>query len=315
MIHVVAAVIQDADGRVLIARRHDHLHQGGLWEFPGGKHEAGESREQALVRELMEELGIQPTDFRPLIQIPHHYPDKSVLLDVWLVTAWQGQAHGRENQQIQWVSMDELENYEFPAANLPILKACHLPDQYLITPLLQTTEREFLQQLRDSLGHGISMVQYRQKGLPAEDLRILGEKVVGICHEAGCRVVLNSAMELVDDLQADGLHMNASQLMKAMERPLDKDFLVGASCHNVEELQHAAALGLDFAVLSPVSITASHPQSAPLGWQQFQHLASEATLPVYALGGLSPDDLAHAWQSGAQGIAAISALWSSTVSR
>ena len=315
MIHVVAAVIRDADGRILIARRHDHLHQGGLWEFPGGKHEANESREQALSRELMEELGIQPTDFRPLIQIPHHYPDKSVLLDVWLVTAWQGQPHGREDQQIQWVSNYELANYDFPAANLPIIKACHLPDQYLITPPLPKVEQDFLRQLRDSLGHGISMVQYRQKNLSAEKFRDMGARVVETCHEAGCHVLINSATELVEELQADGLHLTATQMMRLDERPLGENYLVAASCHNAVELRQASVLGLDFAVLGPVKKTASHPQSTPLGWQQFQDLASEATLPVYALGGVSASDLAHAWRCGAQGVAAISALWATPANR
>ncbi|HCV40284.1 MAG TPA: hypothetical protein DGQ94_16530, partial [Pseudomonas sp.] len=79
-IHVVAAVIRGNDGRILIARRADTQHQGGLWEFPGGKVEEGEGVEAALARELREELGIEVTRSRALIKVSHDYPDKQVLL-------------------------------------------------------------------------------------------------------------------------------------------------------------------------------------------------------------------------------------------
>lgn len=93
-IHVVAAVIRGADGRILIARRAATQHQGGLWEFPGGKVEAGESVEAALARELREELGIEVSRSRALIKVSHDYPDKQVLLDVREVQAFTGEAHG-----------------------------------------------------------------------------------------------------------------------------------------------------------------------------------------------------------------------------
>jgi 8-oxo-dGTP diphosphatase len=88
LLEVAAAAVFDSQGRVLIARRPENVHQGGLWEFPGGKVEPGEAVEQALARELWEELGIRPTRYRRLIRIPHHYPDRSVLLDVWRVEAF-----------------------------------------------------------------------------------------------------------------------------------------------------------------------------------------------------------------------------------
>jgi 8-oxo-dGTP diphosphatase len=104
MLHVVAAVVRDSSNRILIAKRAPDVHMGGLWEFPGGKAENSETREQALVRELQEELGLTATSYRPLIRIPHHYPGKSVLLDVWEVTGWLGEPHGREGQPIRWVN-------------------------------------------------------------------------------------------------------------------------------------------------------------------------------------------------------------------
>jgi len=125
-LHVVAAAVFSEDGRVLITRRHEHAHQGGLWEFPGGKVEAGETTREALARELHEEIGIEVRQARPLIRVRHDYPDKSVLLDVWRVDAFVGKkpccgSTGREGQPIKWVEPEQLSEYDFPAANLPII--------------------------------------------------------------------------------------------------------------------------------------------------------------------------------------------------
>lgn len=125
-VHVAVAVIIGKDGRILIAKRPDDVHQGGLWEFPGGKVEQGENLEVALKRELVEELGIELQACEPLLEIHHDYPDKSVLLDVWRVTAFSGQAYGREQQPIRWVAPKFLTDYDFPEANQPILKAISL---------------------------------------------------------------------------------------------------------------------------------------------------------------------------------------------
>ncbi len=120
-LHVAVAVIMNADQHVLISRRHPRAHQGGLWEFPGGKVETGESVQQALCRELHEELGIEAVIGDALIQVRHHYSDKAVLLDVWRVTAFTGEAVGKEGQPLRWVTISELSEYEFPEANRPIV--------------------------------------------------------------------------------------------------------------------------------------------------------------------------------------------------
>ena len=129
-IQVVAAVIfrfdktlaQSENNHILIARRADHLHQGGLWEFPGGKVEKGETHHQSLVRELQEEINITITSASPMMQISHDYIDKSVTLDIWKVIEFEGNPEGAEGQEIRWVSMDELRDYDFPTANQPILQ-------------------------------------------------------------------------------------------------------------------------------------------------------------------------------------------------
>ena len=122
-VHVAAAVILGSDGCVLIARRPAHVHQGGLWEFPGGKVEAGETVVEALSRELHEELAIEVVTAEALLEVRHDYPDKSVLLDVWCVTEFAGKPVGNEGQPLCWVKVEQLQDYPFPAANQPIIKA------------------------------------------------------------------------------------------------------------------------------------------------------------------------------------------------
>ena len=123
MLRVAVGVITNAAGEVLVARRHDHLHQGGLWEFPGGKIAAGESVEDALARELHEELDIRVEHAAPLVTIEHDYPDRSVRLEVWHVLGFSGTAHGREGQPLRWLPAAALDPAEFPAANAPIIEA------------------------------------------------------------------------------------------------------------------------------------------------------------------------------------------------
>ncbi len=122
-VQVAVGIVVHAAGAVLITRRPDHVHQGGLWEFPGGKVESGESPESALRRELHEELGITVQAAEPWLQVRHAYPDQTVLLEVWRVTAYTGEPHGREGQPLIWASPAELETFAFPAADQPILAA------------------------------------------------------------------------------------------------------------------------------------------------------------------------------------------------
>ena len=122
-LHVAVGVILDARQNVLLTRRPEHVHQGGLWEFPGGKVEAEEELASALQRELREELGITPRKISPLIEIHHDYADKSVFLDVHVVWEFDGQPRGLEGQPMIWVPVDQLGEYHFPVANEPIIPA------------------------------------------------------------------------------------------------------------------------------------------------------------------------------------------------
>lgn len=122
-VHVAVGVLINPAGRVLITRRPDHVHQGGLWEFPGGKVEDGEQVAAALSRELHEELGVTVQAAEPWLQVHHAYPDQAVLLDVWRVTAWRDEPHSREGQPLAWMSLAEMKGFAFPAADEPIIAA------------------------------------------------------------------------------------------------------------------------------------------------------------------------------------------------
>ena len=306
--HVAAAVVVDAQGRILISQRPGHVHQGGLWEFPGGKLEASETAEAALKRELREELGINVHAARPLIRVFHEYPDKPVLLDVWRVTGYSGEPTGLEGQPLDWVAVDDLGERAFPAADGAILKALNLPERYLITPEPDLHDRQFLVKLERALARGITLVQLRAKAVSPADYQALVADVQSVCREASARLLLNADPLLARELDADGVHLNSARLMAMVERPAGIQ-LLGASCHTHAEVQQAGSLGLDFIVVSPVQQTRSHPDAVVLGFDGLRILTELATMPVYALGGMSEADLDKAFLHGAQGIAAISGLW------
>jgi len=307
MLHVAVAVLADETGRILIARRHEDAHQGGLWEFPGGKVDPGEGLADALRRECHEELGVEIQAHRPLIRIRHDYPDRSVLLDVHRITAYRGEPRGLEGQPLAWVTAAALVDYPMPAADVPIVNAIRLPERYLITPSLVGDRFVFEDALQASLERGVRLVQFRVRAA-TDPQRRLAEEALRLCHAAGARLLINRDPALARDLGADGVHLQAAQLRELADRPEGLAW-VAASCHDAGELALASALQVDFAVLSPVRPTASHPDAGPLGWEAFTSLLQQVNLPVYALGGVGPADLERAWQAGAQGVAGISELW------
>ena len=312
VIHVAAATIINDNNEILISQRAADVHQGGLWEFPGGKLESGESVQQALLRELEEELGIRANSYRPLIKITHQYPDKTILLDVWKVDDYSGQASGREGQAIKWQAVEQLNQDEFPAADIPIIQALNLPEHYLITGKFDSIN-EFEERLGAAIDGGIRLAQLR---LTNDWLQTVSEKyaaevikvAMALCEQSQVRLMFNMPDELNHITTPSCLHLNSHKLQKYTERP-DCDYL-SVSCHSVEEMIMAESLGVNFMVLSPVQATATHPEITPLGWQPFSEMIAQVNVPVYALGGVSKNDTEKAWLAGAQGISAIGALWS-----
>ncbi|MGD1450267.1 8-oxo-dGTP diphosphatase MutT [Vibrio harveyi] len=122
-IHIVAAIIFNQDkSQIFITKRPDDKHKGGFWEFPGGKVEQGESVEQAMIRELEEEIGITVTEQSLFEHLEYDYPEKSLKFDFMTVSQFDNQPYGREDQEGRWVDVAALLDYTFPEANVPILE-------------------------------------------------------------------------------------------------------------------------------------------------------------------------------------------------
>ena len=309
-VHVAAAAMISADQKhVLIARRPSNVDHGGLWEFPGGKLAPYETGLEGLKRELHEELGVEIVRAQPLIRVHHEYPDKHILLDVWQVHEVAGEPFGREGQAVRWVPMNELVNYPFPAANLPILRAVMLPTEYLITGEEPDDER-FASLLERALREdSIRLVQLRAKSLDDAAYVARAERALKLCREYGAKLLLNGEPTLLDQVDADGIHLTSARLMQLDRRPIAENKWLSASTHDQKQLSQAAVLGCDFVTLSPLRTTPSHPEVAPMGWHDFQQLVERAGMPVFALGGMTRFDANHARAVGAQGIASIRDFW------
>ncbi len=308
IVEVVAGVIRDARGRVLLARRTEGRDLAGLWEFPGGKREPDESPEAALVRELREELGIEVEIGAALINVPQAYPDKRLQLDVRMIQQWRGAVRGLEGQALAWVPPHKLASYAMPPADRPVVAALRQADRYLVTPEPGDDESGWLASLQRALATGITRVQLRAPRADPVRWRALAVRAVEACRGVGAEVLLNADVELARRL-AVGVHLRAAQLATMQGRPLPAELPVAASCHDIDGLRAAQTLGCDFAVVGPLKPTASHPGAGTLGWSGFSTLRESVSLPLYAIGGLDIDDILEARRHGAQGIAAIRSLW------
>lgn len=309
-VHVAVGVIRNRVDEVLLALRAKHSHQGGLWEFPGGKVEAGESVAAALGRELREELAIEVRQCFPFCRIQHDYADKSVLLDVWIVTEFSGVAEGAEGQPLRWQAIRDLTKLNFPEANRGIIRLLQMPDRLAITPVL-----ERIDQLDDLyLNYAESDIQFVQLRQPQLSDALFLEwlehsrglaSALGLTLFANCRCSAIDSIESMEDVQ---LHLASHQAKRLDARPLKRSRLLGVSCHNVAELQQAEAIGADFALLSPVYQTKHYTAAECMGLAGFAKLSRRVQLPLYALGGMELNHIPSIKQSGGLGIAAMRSL-------
>ena len=302
IVDVAAAVILRPDGSFLLARRPQGKVYAGYWEFPGGKVEPGEAPERALARELREELGIQVERAYPWLTRVFTYPHATVRLLFYRVVRWQGEPHPHEDQLLTWQRLDAPPAEPMLPANAPVLAALALPEEYAITDAARMGSAAMLDVLERRLRGGLKLLQIREPSLSEPERTAFTRSAIALAHRHGCRVLTKAPFP-----QADGIHFTASQTLTIPDRPAQG--LAAASCHTREELERAMTLGMDFAVLGPVKRTASHEDRPPLGWEEFTKLARDASLPVYAIGGLSREDLEQARLSGAHGVAMISGAW------
>lgn len=309
-VHVVAGVIADARGRILLARRTEGRDLAGLWEFPGGKVDPGETPEQALVRELREELGIDADVGAPVIVVPQRYPHKRLRLDVRRIARWRGNVKGLDGQALVWVPPHKLSSYAMPDADRPVVAALRDPDRYLITPEPGDDDGAWLSSLRAAFDRGIRRVQLRAPALQsaASDTarwRGLVESAIATSRAYDdADITINGDLELANALGI-GVHLRAAQLMALTSRPLPLTKTVIASCHSDEELLRAQAIGCDAVVLGPMFETASHPGRPGIGWAAFEAMRERVALPIYAIGGMREIHIPESRAHGAQGVAGI----------
>ena len=306
---VVAGVIRDGAGRVLLAQRPPGHHHAGLWEFPGGKRELGETAEFALRRELNEELGIQAGELKPLIRVPFDYPQRSIELDTYELESFSGEPSAREHSALCWRLPADIPLDQLPAADRPIAAALRLPERMAITPAELLDEAALMSGIQRLAASGFKLIQLRCPGWPPNRQRVLAAELLARQPELGRRLLLNADVVGARQLRC-GLHLRSKQLKHLAGRPVGSEQWLSASCHSADDLDEAARIGVDAVLLGSVQASASHPGLAGMGWAAFADVRARSALPVYAIGGLQPDDLAVARCNGAQGIAAIRGFWS-----
>ena len=287
----------------LLARRPEGKVYAGYWEFPGGKVEAGETPRQALVREIEEELAVTIDRAWPWLSCEYDYPHALVRIRFFRVASWHGEIAPVEHSGLAWLKIGGPPTVApILPANGPILRALRLPPMLAITNAAGNGVAAELQRLEAALAGGLRLVQVRDKTLPAADRRLFAERVTALAKPyADALILINDDEALAHQVGAHGLHLSSGRLAQLAARPALP--WVAASCHSQRELALAAAHRLDFALLSPVLPTASHPGVQGMGWQKFDRLVAGSPLPVFALGGMRPEMLETAMEHGAHGIA------------
>jgi 8-oxo-dGTP diphosphatase len=310
----VGLIVQD--GKALLAQRAAHQHQGGRYEFPGGKVEAGEPVTVALARELHEELGIDVIAPHFVQRLTYHYPEKTVCLHVYRIDTFSGEPIGREGQPLSWVALDVLFDLNFPDANRPIVRAAQLPSHYVITPALWMDGAEEDRQAAELASLPAWLAEQAMEKDTDAWLYVRLPNVLPVTYAAAIQqlsmlrpdlhlIAASDALDSVNEYIV-GRHLTQSALLATTQltRASERDFWF-AACHDAASIQHAISLGVDAVMLGSVLETPTHIERAPLGWDGFAMLAAQSDVPVYAIGGMTPAHLGDTRARGGFGVAGI----------
>jgi 8-oxo-dGTP diphosphatase len=305
-IEASVGIIFNESFQLLMAERPQSKTWSGWWEFPGGKIEKGETPLEALKRELKEEIGISVIDAEKWIVRKYAYEGYEVTLHFYKVTQWSGNIEAKEEQNISWVLPDNNKVSPVLPANDLIFKAISLPDTYAITNAYEYSGN-FLNKVEQKLNNGLGLIQVREKAIAKNTFIELTKEIIQMARNFNAKIMINSDINLAYKLNADGVHLNSLLLHKLSEIP--KDLLVSASCHSGRDIEKAMTMDVSFVVLSPVQKTQSHPNTTPIGWDDFSKITQNYSIPIYALGGMKQDDIENAFNAGAIGIASQRAIW------
>ena len=310
---VVVAAIRDAEGRFLLSLRHSHLLGGGYWEFPGGKVEPGESEEEALAREISEEVSLEigAPRFLCRYQPPAHAVGKPSL-SLYEVSGWRGRLRHQQRQQLQWLPVAELASMKLLPASIALLDSLRLAPLMCISPpwpveawgkrrLADILGR--LEGLRERSGERVQLL-WRQPHWPAHAQREALLQLAEPCRRAGIGLIVGRSADLALACGIGAVHLGAAQLLREGRAP-DDGLLRGGAIHNEAEAEAAKRLGARYGLISPVRPTPSKPGAAAIGWPGFARLLGAFDGLGYALGGVDPQDLAQVRALGGFGVAGI----------
>jgi len=303
VVDVAVGVLRAPDGRVLLAERRPGKDAAGFWELPGGQVESGESAAQAAGRELLEEVGVRALELAPWRVYEHDFPSKRVRLHWFHVRRWSGEPKGREGQRVAWVDPAHPTVAPLLPSNELALATLALPNLVAVARVNRApgAPDELLARIPQLAAGGLRILIVRAPELAPGQRVQLNRRLRQLRRGTGLRLLLSGTALEARQAGAYGLHSSAAALACATERPPTR--LWAVSAHNARDLERASALGADVALVAPVLPTASHPGGQALGWNGLQALAAASPLPVYAQGGIGPDDVDAARAAGALGVA------------
>ena len=296
-------MLRGPDGRVLLAERKAGKDAAGFWELPGGQVDPGESAAQAAARELLEEVGVRALELAPWRVYEHDFPSKRVRLHWFHVRQWSGEPTGREGQKLAWVDPSDPTVGPLLPSNELAFATLALPDLVAVARVNRTPGGvdELLARIPSLVDDGVRLLIVRALDLAPGQRVQLTRRLRQLRRGTGLRLLLSGTALEARQAGACGLHSSAAGLAGLTERPPTR--LWAVSAHNARDLERASALGADVALVSPVLPTASHPEDRVLGWDGLRALAAASPVPVYAQGGLQPDDIDAARSAGALGVA------------
>jgi 8-oxo-dGTP diphosphatase len=299
VIHVAVGVIQRADGRVLLTERPAGKVSAGYWEFPGGKFDAGERVEEALVREVREEVGITAELALPWMVYDHDYPDKRVRLHFFRVLAWRGTPTACESQRLSWEDPAAVTVAPLLPANGRALTALRLPTVYATLTATRHGIPEFMAGLERALARGVRLFRLRAHDLTPAQFTQFARRVIRRAHDFGALLLIEGGETVARQLGTDGLHTPDDQLRRMTARPVTR--LWSVTCHDENDLARARYLGADLVVLTAGN--APRNGAAAPAWERLSALARGYSLPVYAAGDDHPSRPAEAAAHGLRGVA------------
>jgi len=307
---VVAGIIEDARGNILLGQRSAHKAEPLKWEFPGGKVNPGETLIQALARELREELAADFEVQKRFATVCWRHAPRPLNLHAFHCRTNDPLTYSNAHSQLAWFPPDRLVKADVPAPDRPLVARLALPATYFITPAPHSSAQRYVDNIGRSLDrHAPGAVLVRLPGIADADLILLASRLLKRIRAHGNVLALLHDQPLLSaKLGFDGVHLSSRRLMSVQARPTALDHWLFASCHNAVEIQKAQLFGVDAAVYGPVRSTTSHPGRDGIGWLALAKQAQATWMPLYALGGVGPSDLALARTHGAHGIAGISAF-------